>query len=63
MKELTMNEVECVGGGVNWSQLCKASTGLATTTGVAVRIWPNPVTAVAAITSAVIAAGSCSVNG
>ena len=61
MKELTMSEVEEVNGGINWGQLCSASTGLTVTTGIAVRIWPNPVTAIAAIASIVIATGACSV--
>ena len=62
MKELTMSEVESVSGGINWGQLCSASTGLAATTSIAVMIWPNPATAVAAIASSIIAYGSCSVG-
>ena len=61
MNELSMSEVESVSGGVNWDQLCKASTGLSATTGLAAKIWPNPVTVTAAIVSIVVAAGSCSV--
>ena len=61
MKELTMYEVEQVGGGVNWGQLCAASSGLFVTTAYATVAWPNPVTATAAAVSGLVQIGSCTI--